>query len=45
MKPSLISWNVRGLNEVSKRLKVRNLFRKWNESGSQGTSKSLLNQA
>jgi hypothetical protein len=29
MKPSLISWNVRGLNEVGKRLKVRNLLRLW----------------
>lgn len=29
MMPKLISWNVRGLNEVSKRLGVRHLLRGW----------------
>jgi exonuclease III len=29
MKPSIISWNVRGLNEIGKRMKVRNLLRQW----------------
>jgi hypothetical protein len=27
MKPKLLSWNVRGLNEGDKRLRVRNLLR------------------
>jgi endonuclease/exonuclease/phosphatase family metal-dependent hydrolase len=29
MKPKIFSWNVRGLNEGDKRLKVRNLLRHW----------------
>jgi hypothetical protein len=29
MKPSIVSWNVRGLNGSDKRLKVRNLLRRW----------------
>jgi hypothetical protein len=29
MKPKILSWNVRGLNEGAKRLKVRNLLRQW----------------
>jgi len=27
MNPRLISWNVRGLNQRSKRLKIKNLLR------------------
>jgi hypothetical protein len=29
MKPKLLSWNVRGLNEWNKYLRVRNLLREW----------------
>jgi exonuclease III len=29
MKPKLLSWNVRGLNDGDKRLRVRNLLREW----------------
>jgi hypothetical protein len=29
MKPKILSWNVRGLNEGEKRLRVRNLLRQW----------------
>jgi hypothetical protein len=29
MKPKNLSWNVRGLNEGSKHLRVRNLLRQW----------------
>jgi hypothetical protein len=29
MKPKLLSWNVRGLNEDDKRSRVENLLRKW----------------
>jgi len=29
MKPKILSWNVRGLNEGEKQLKVRNLLRQW----------------
>lgn len=29
MKPKIISWNVRGLNERDKRLRVKNLLRDW----------------
>jgi exonuclease III len=29
MKPRILSWNVRGLNEGSKCLKVRNLLKNW----------------
>ena len=29
MKLKLISWNVRGLNEVDKRIQIRNLLRSW----------------
>jgi endonuclease/exonuclease/phosphatase family metal-dependent hydrolase len=28
-EPKILSWNVRGLNEGGKRLKVRNLIRQW----------------
>ena len=29
MKPKLISWNIRGLNEIDKRSRVKNLLRQW----------------
>jgi exonuclease III len=29
MKPEIVSWNVRGLNEKEKRLKIRGLLRDW----------------
>ena len=29
MNLKLLSWNVRGLNEVDKRLQIRNLLRSW----------------
>jgi exonuclease III len=29
MKPKLLSWNVRGLNEGNKCLRVKNLLREW----------------
>ncbi|KAG6629833.1 hypothetical protein CIPAW_14G112600 [Carya illinoinensis] len=29
MKPKIVSWNVRGLNEINKRLRIRNLLREW----------------
>lgn len=29
MKPKIVSWNVRGLNEVAKRIRIRNLLREW----------------
>jgi exonuclease III len=29
MKPKILSWNVRGLNEGQKRLRVRNLLQDW----------------
>jgi hypothetical protein len=29
MKPKIISWNVKGLNEGDKRMRVRNLLRHW----------------
>ncbi|KAF5471907.1 hypothetical protein F2P56_008670 [Juglans regia] len=29
MKPKIVSWNVRGLNEVEKRLWIRHLLREW----------------
>jgi hypothetical protein len=29
MKPKILSWNVRGLNEGVKRLRARNLLRQW----------------
>jgi hypothetical protein len=29
MKPKILSWNMRGLNEVHKRLRVRNLLQGW----------------
>lgn len=32
MKPKLLSWNVRRLNEGEKRLRVRNLLREWKAS-------------
>ena len=30
MKLKMVSWNVRGLNNLRKRLVVRNLLREWN---------------
>lgn len=32
MKSKILSWNVRGLNEGVKRLRVRNLLRQWKEN-------------
>jgi hypothetical protein len=29
MKPKIVSWNVRGLNEKEKRLRIRGLLRDW----------------
>ncbi|KAG6645248.1 hypothetical protein CIPAW_08G109000 [Carya illinoinensis] len=29
MKQKIVSWNVRGINEASKRLQIRNLLRGW----------------
>lgn len=29
MKPKFLSWNVRGLNEMEKRLEIRGLLRDW----------------
>ena len=29
MKPKILSWNVRGLNEGNKRLRIRNLLQDW----------------
>jgi len=29
MKPKIVSWNVRGLNEKEKRLRIRGLFADW----------------
>ena len=29
MKPKILSWNVRGLNESNKRLRIRALLRQW----------------
>jgi len=29
MKPTIISWNVRVLNDYRKRLRVKNMIRKW----------------
>ncbi|KAG6654621.1 hypothetical protein CIPAW_05G158600 [Carya illinoinensis] len=29
MKPKILSWNVRGLNEINKRLCIKNLLREW----------------
>ncbi|KAG6668612.1 hypothetical protein CIPAW_01G183000 [Carya illinoinensis] len=29
MKPKIVSWNVCGLNEINKRLRIRNLLREW----------------
>jgi len=29
MNPKLLSWNVRGLNECDKRMRVKNLLRQW----------------
>ncbi|KAG2682772.1 hypothetical protein I3760_11G205400 [Carya illinoinensis] len=30
MKPKIVSWNVRGLNEVNRRSQIRHLLREWN---------------
>jgi len=30
MKPMIIPWNVRGMNEPEKRMKIRRLVREWN---------------
>jgi exonuclease III len=29
LKPKIISWNVRGMNEFEKRTKIRGLLREW----------------
>lgn len=29
MKPKIVSWNVRGLNEANKRFRIKNLLREW----------------
>ena len=29
MKPKIVSWNVRGLNEVEKHVRIRHLIREW----------------
>jgi endonuclease/exonuclease/phosphatase family metal-dependent hydrolase len=29
MKPKILSWNVRGLNELDKRLRIKGLIRDW----------------
>jgi exonuclease III len=29
MKPKIVSWNVRGMNEIEKRWKIRRLLREW----------------
>ena len=43
----IISWNVRGLNEQDKRLKVRNLISKWGPDVVclQETKLGLINKA
>jgi exonuclease III len=49
MKPRILSWNVRGLNKRSKRLRISNLFRDWKvdiicfqETKVQGMSRSFV---
>jgi hypothetical protein len=49
MKPRVLSWNVRGLNEWSKRLRISNLLRDWKvdiicfqETKVQGMSRSFV---
>lgn len=49
MKPKILSWNVRGLNEQNKRLSISNLLRDWKvdiicfqETKVQGLSKSFV---
>jgi exonuclease III len=29
LKPKIVSWNVRGLNELEKRTKIKGLLREW----------------
>lgn len=29
MKVNIVSWNVKGLNDPSKRLKIKNMMNKW----------------
>jgi hypothetical protein len=29
MKPEIVMWNVRGLNELNKRLRIKGLLRDW----------------
>jgi len=29
MKPKILMWNIRGLNEIKKRLEIRGLLRDW----------------
>ena len=45
----IVSWNVRGINDVSKRMRVRNLLKQWkadlarlHEAKSEYVSKGLL---
>ena len=47
MNVKIISWNVRGLNEQDKRLRVRNLIRKWGPDVVclQETKMGLINRA
>ena len=47
MSVKIISWNVRGLNEHDKRLRVRNLIRKWGSDMIclQETKMGLINRA
>ena len=47
MNLKIISWNVKGLNERDKRLRVRNLIRKWgpNVVCLQETKMQLINKA
>ena len=47
MSVKIISWNVRGLNEHDKRLRVRNLIRKWGPDVVclQETKMGLINRA
>ncbi|KAG6664925.1 hypothetical protein CIPAW_02G126700 [Carya illinoinensis] len=46
MKPTIISWNMRGLNDYRKRLRVKNLIQKWSAAVIyfQETKQKLVNQ-
>jgi exonuclease III len=47
MKPRLLSWNVRGLNEVKICPRVRNLLREWklDNVGFQETKLEVISQS